>query len=596
MERIPHLKPRLWSRSARWLLPLVALLALGLAACSSDDDGNDVDTTATATTEPSATASPTEAPEPQVLRARLSAEPETLDPQRASDAASLTVVRNLYSTLLRLDENQLLANDLAVEVPSVANGGISADGLTYTFKLRDGLQWSDGTPLVAQDFVNAAKRLFEPGSGNVYVDFYRVIAADGNNEAVEEALGAGVEGDALTALENAVVASLEVSAPDEQTVVYQLSRPSPTFLMLATLWPLSPVRQDLIDANGDTWTEAGAHVSNGPFVLANWSHGQDVTLVKNGYWHREGPLLDEVQFDIITDDAVAFLAYQEGELDIVRLGGAELVQVRGTDLESEFSHYAQLSTVGVYVNVDSPLLQAPEVRLALAAAVDRSEHAELVREGAVLEAYGWVPPGMPGYDTKAGQHFRMTTEEAVALLTDAGYPGGEGFTVRLLIPDVPSVTASAQWLQEQWRTNLGIDVVIDAFEVPAYLENRNTGNYDLAWGGWAADYPDPANWLPIFETGNAINSGNYSNTDFDALINSADTEFDFAARVRLYKQAQDILLEDAPVLPLYHGRRNVLVRPWVQGLVLSSMEHDSPGDLFFSRAFINGRDTTAAQR
>ena len=587
---------RLHAIGWRLLLPLLALSVLVLAACTSREsaDGGGEQSPPPATD--TAKSDPTERADAQVLRVRLSGEPQTLDPQRATDGASLSVIRNLHATLLRLDERQDVQPDLASEVPTLENGGISADGLTYTFKLRDGLRWSDGEPLVAQQFVDAARRLFEPGSANFYVDFYRVLAADGNNLLLLQALGDGADDDSIAQLEQAVVASLAVSAPDDQTVVYTLNRQSPIFVLLATMWPLSPVRQDVIDAYGDGWTEPGRLVSSGPLVLAEWNHEQDLTLVANEYWHREGPILDEVRFDIIGDDALAFLAYQAGELDITRIGPAELVQVRGTELEDQFNHYAQLSTVGFYFNFDDPALSSLAVRQSLTGAYDREEYAEIVLEGGVLAAYGWLPPGMPGYQAGAGEQYRDALDRSRALLVQAGYPGGEGLSIEVLTPNTSGTIARAEWLQEQWSKNLGIEVTVNVAEIPAYVQARGTGDYQVAIGGWAADYPDPQNWLPPFRTGGALNSGNFSSADFDALIDAAESELDLPTRLWLYQQAELILLEEAGFAPLFHGRRNVLVQPWVQGLVLSSMEHESPGDLFFDRVFISGRGATTAQR
>ena len=195
-------------RSRMQRLPIVLLLGLLLpmaslsAACGGQDD-------------------PAVSDEPQVLFANLTAEPATLDPQRADDQVSLTVVRSIYSGLLRLDSADQLTPDLAEVVPTLENGGISEDGLTYTFRLREGLKWSDGSPLVAQAFVDGARHLFGPGSASRYASFYRMIASDGPdgdaNLALQEALGAGQED--VTALQQAVVDGLRVEAPDDRTVV-----------------------------------------------------------------------------------------------------------------------------------------------------------------------------------------------------------------------------------------------------------------------------------------------------------------------------------------------------------------------------------------
>ncbi len=569
---------KLWSWKT--LLPLMLILVLAVAAACGDDDDDDDGggggggggSTADAV---------------QVLNTNLGGEPQSLDPQRATDVTSIGVLENIYSTLLRLDEENNIQPDLAEVIPSVDNGGISADGLTYTYKLRDNLKWDDGTDLVAQAFVDGAKRLFEPGTGNYYVDFYRVLAAGGAQAAAVDALGEGVEGDALAALEQAVVDGLEVTAPDDRTVVYQLNKRSPVFTLLSTMWPLYPVRLDIIDANGDAWTEAGTHISNGAFKLETWNHNENISLVRNDEWHRDPVMLDRLNMDMIEDTAIAFLAYQEGELDMITLGPAELVQVRGTDFEDEFHSYAQLVTIGIYFNNDDPSFADKMVRQAFAGALDRDEYAEIVREGAVLPASGWLPPGIPGYDDEVGRQYENAIAESKALYEASGV--GE-IEVEILSSDSSTAQLTAEWLQDQWETNLpGVTVTINVLERATYFAERNAGMYQVVTGGWGADYPDPQNWMPLFETGGLLNSGSFSSADFDAKIAAADVELDNNRRIEIYQESQVIMLEEMPFAPLYYARRNALVKPYVQGIVLSAREHGIPGDLSFAKMFISGK-------
>jgi oligopeptide transport system substrate-binding protein len=563
------------------------------AACRSNDDTSLV-------TETSADAAETATPAlatpdaVQVLRVNLPGEPQTLDPQRATDSVSNTILQNIYSGLLRISPDLAVEADLATEVPTVGNGGISQDGLTYTFHLRDGLKWSDGSPLVAQSFVDAAKRLFEPGAASYYADFYRVLAAPGPdgdaNLGVRVARREGVTGDDLLAREALVGPALRVEAPDDRTVVFHLNTRTPVFLQLVSLWPMYPVRQDVIDANGALWTEAGTHISNGPFRLEAWDHGQRIEIVRNEHWHGAPPTLTAVQFSMIGDAAVSFLAYRNDELDITTLGAAELVQVRDDiPLREEFIAYAQLSTVGIYFNLADPMLEDVRVRQALAGGFDRQEYAEIVREGAVLPAYGWVPPGMPGHDPEVGARYRDAVEASRALLTDAGFPGGAGLTVTILSVDTSTSNVSTQWLQQQWQENLGVTVNVVNRDTATYVAERTAGNYSVVIGGWGADYPDPQNWLPLFQAGGAFNSGDYRSDAFDRLVDEAALELDNDRRIELYMEAQRVLIEDAPFTPLYYGRRNALVKTWVKGLLPSSMEGEIPGDLYFDRVVLSGR-------
>ncbi|MDO9446215.1 MAG: peptide ABC transporter substrate-binding protein, partial [Dehalococcoidia bacterium] len=383
---------------------------------------------------------------------------------------------------------------------------------------------------------------------------------------------------------------LRVEAPDDQTVVFHLNTRTPVFLQLVSLWPMYPVRQDVIDANGALWTEAGTHISNGPFRLQAWDHGQRIEIVRNEHWHGAAPTLTSVQFSMIGDAAVTFLAYRNDELDMTTLGAAELVQVRDdVQLREEFIAYAQLSTVGIYFNLTDPVLEDVRVRQALAGGFDRQEYAEIVREGAVLPAFGWVPPGMPGHDPEVGTRYADAVEASRTLLADAGFPGGAGLTVTILSVDTTTANVSTQWLQQQWQENLGITVNVVNRDTATYVADRTAGNYSVVIGGWGADYPDPQNWLPLFQAGGAFNSGDYRSDAFDRLVDEAALELDNDRRIELYMEAQRVLIEDAPFTPLYYGRRNALVKPWVTGLLPSSMEGEIPGDLYFDRVVLSGR-------
>lgn len=582
-----ELRASIWSFSG---FLIAGLMSLALVACSGGDDSTPTPTATAEQTGAAASSTATAVPDAeQVLRANLTSEPSTLDPQRASDQVSLTMVRNLYSGLLRLDEDDNLVTDLVTEVPTVENGGISADGLTYTFHLQDGLEWSDGEPLVAQAFIDAARRLFQPGSDNPYVDFYRVIAADGPdgdaNIAVQEALQADQSD--IASLEQAVVDGLRVEAPDDGTVVFHLNRPSPEFLLLATLWPLYPVRQDLIDEHGDRWTEAGTLVTNGPFILDAWEHGEHVRLARNERWHRDLPQLDAIDFDLIDDANLAFLAYQKDELDVVLLGPAELVQVRGNaDLRDQFVGYAQLRTSAVYMNADDPLFADERVRQAFAGGVDRLEYASAVLEGNGLPAYSWIPPGMPGYEEGLGRQYEDALDASRQLLADAGAEGAE---VTLLLPEASSAVLTGQWLQSQWQDNLGVTVKLDIRETASFVTAFTAGEFQVSIGGWAADYPDPQNWLPIFTSTAPLNFGHYSNDQYDDLIAEAGAEVDFDRRLELYGQAQQLLIDEVGVMPLSYPLRGALVKPWVQGFVPSPREGTVPGDLYFDQISISGR-------
>ena len=271
---------------------------------------------------------------------------------------------------------------------------------------------------------------------------------------------------------------------------------------------------------------------------------------------------------------------------MVKLGPAELVQVRGTDFEQEFSSYAQLVTIGIYFNLDDASFADQRVRQAFAGAIDRNEYAEIVREGAVLPAYGWLPPGIPGYDDEVGRQYENAVAASKALFDASGVGAIE---VEILSSDSSTAQLTAEWLQDQWETNLGVTVTIKVLERATYFAERNAGMYQVVSGGWGADYPDPQNWMPLFETGGLLNSGNFTSAAFDAKIAAADQELDNDRRIEIYQESQVIMLDEMPFAPMYYGRRNALVKPYVQGIILSAREHDIPGDLSFAKMFISGK-------
>ena len=344
-----------------------------------------------------------------------------------------------------------------------------------------------------------------------------------------------------------------MTAPDDLTVVYQLTSRSPVFLLLASLWPLYPTRQDLIDEHGDGWTEAGNHVSNGSFTLASWNHEQDITLVRNTNAVVQ-PRLETVFVDQITERNIALLAYQEGELDVAVLGPEEIAQARDDDaLQAEAESYAQQVTLGVYFNFNVPTLTDKRVRQALSIALDRDQLVAIVLEGAGIPAYSWLPPGVPGHDNDFGRalYENRPIEDAQAMLAEAGFPGGEGLAFEVLISDSSTSKLVGEWFKEQWESKLGISIELIVREVATYFSERNQGLYQITTGGWGSDYADPQNWMPLFQTGGLLNSGDFSNADYDALLAAADQELDNARRIALYEEANQLFMDELPFAPTY---------------------------------------------
>jgi oligopeptide transport system substrate-binding protein len=546
-----------------WLWLLVAMLALTggvLSACSDDDNGN-----GGGNSEGNGLAAE------QALRIRLIGEPSTLDPQLAAFTSDIGVLKQLWRGLFYYGGPDLeVVPAAASEIPTQENGGISADALTYTIKLRDDLTWSDGEPLTAGDFVYSLKRLFDPaaGAGGYYYAFYTDIVG------AEEAAGGGS------------VEDVGVTAVDDTTLEIRLVRPRPTLVTLLALWPAYPLREDVV-AQGDSWTEAGTLVGNGPYTLSEWAHDDHITLSANeNYWGDDTPTVQTITYVIQPNEEAALIAYDNGELDMTPIPATEASQKEG---DAEQVKTAAHNTTGIQFNVTEPPFDNADVRKAFAAAIDRETLVNNVRGGVGTPTTSWLPPGVAGYEPARGQEYAFSADAAKQFLSDAGYPDGEGLPeVTLTIGDSESERLTAEFVQEQLSRNLGIEINIETLEGATFQDRFLASDFQATLGGWAADYADPENWLPSqWSTGSGNNISLYSNSDFDALMEQAAVELDNDTRIGLYTQAEEILIDnDAAFASIYHNDRNWLVKGWVAGLVPTEADSETPGDWFFTEVEI----------
>jgi oligopeptide transport system substrate-binding protein len=548
------------ARKATFTLLGLAVLAFGtlLAAC-----GTGQTVPATSTGEVLA--------ERQELRIRTSGEPTTLDPQIAAFANDVTIIKQLFRGLVWYDQDLGVVPAAAKELPSRENGGISEDGLTYTFKLRDDLVWSDGEPLTAADFEYSLKRLFDPQAGaqGYYYSFYTNIVG---SEAYAAGQGSAEE--------------VGVKAIDDTTLEIKLTRVQPTLLQLLALWPAFPIRQDMVEKHGEAWTDAGNLIGNGPFVLKEWIHGDHITVEANAnYWGDDKPALQRIVFQMIPDESVALVAYQNDELDMTAVPSAD---IRRFERNPELLKYAELSTLAQGFNNTRDPFTDPLVRKAFKMAVDSQAYVDSVLQGAGLAAFGWIPPGMPGYNPDIGAAYAFDPEGAKELLAQAGYPNGEGLPhITITIADTQTGTLTAQFLQEQLRINLGVNIDIEVLESATYQERYLASEFQFALVGWEADYADPENWLPqIFGTDAGLNQYRYSNPVVDDLFAQAAVELDNGKRLELYDQAQQIIIDDdMGTAPLCYSIREWLVKPSVTGIVTTGLD-SSPGDWFYTKVRI----------
>jgi oligopeptide transport system substrate-binding protein len=469
-----------------------------------------------------------------------------------------------------------LKADVATVIPTVANGGISSDGLTITFKLKTNVTWSDGKPVTANDFVYSIKREFDPTLACEYASFYfDIVGAEDSYNATSD----------TTAQQAALAAAIGVSAPDNYTLVIKLVNPQPTMLDCMALWPVYPERADIIKQYGNNWTDPPNYIGDGPYILTTWTHQSELVFKPNpNYWGTK-PTLSEIDFQEITDPNAALAAYQNNELDIVGLPvGDYATYLKDPNYANQRLLFPELTTFAFQFNVTKAPFNNVLVRQALSCAVDRNAFVNNVEAGVGQAALSWIPPGMPGYNANIGTQYTFNVTQAKSLLAQAGYSDVSKLpTITFSYSNTGSNPTIAQFLQGQMQQNLGINITLDPEDSKTFSSNVNSGNFMWAFFGWGADYPDPDDWLPgLFGTGAGNNHTGYSNPAFDALSTKALAELDNTARLSDWDQAQQMVMNDAPIITIFYREGFVLEKPYVKGLTTTGMDGALPGDTFYN--------------
>ena len=382
---------------ARIAIPLALLLAIStlVAACQAQPTPAPTQPPAGKATEPTkapaapvatatAPAAPASAPaaemDPdQVFRINIDGEPPTLDPNLASWDTSIAVIELAFEGLLKFDRELNLVPAIAKEVPTVANGGISADGKTYTFKLRNGVKFSDGKPVTAKDFEYSAKRMLDPALAAEYASFYYdIVGAQEYNSSKEK------DPAKLQALRDAV----GVKARDEYTLEIKLKNPRASFPQVAALWPIAPLREDIVSANStpdkpDKWTDDPKnYVGTGPFKMTEWVHQDHITLVPNEHYYGTKPKLKKLVLTMVTDAQAEYAAYLNGEREIGKVPNALIEQVqKDPNLSKQLVRTPRLATFAIQFNHAQKPFDNVKVRQAFSTAIDREALINKVRRG-----------------------------------------------------------------------------------------------------------------------------------------------------------------------------------------------------------------------
>ncbi|CAN5510768.1 ABC transporter substrate-binding protein [soil metagenome] len=494
----------------------------------------------------------------QILHRGNGQEVQDLDPHLANSIGEFNILSALLEGLVGEDPQDLHP------VPGVAEKwDVSEDGRTYTFHLRQDAKWSNGDPVTAHDFVQSYRRILSPAlaADNAYMLY-----------AVENA-------EAFHKSRLSDFAQVGFRAPDDHTLIIQLTSPTPYFLSLLSGYSWFPVHIPTVEKygpafeRGSRWTRPGRFVGNGPFTLEAWRLNVDVRVKKNPlYWDAQTVTLNGIVFHTIDSLNVEERAFRAGQIhltDAIPINRIDRYRREQPDL-LRIDPY--LGTYFYRVNITRPPLTNPLVRRALAMAIDRQSIVENVTRGAQLPANAFTPPNTGGYTPTASLAYNI--DEAHRMLAEAGFPEGRGLPpVEILFDTSENHRTIAEAIQQMWRRNLNVNATLVNQEQKVYFNSRRQMEYQVIRSSWIGDYNDPNSFLNLWVSGAGNNMTGWSNPDYDRLIAAAGATADQAARFAAFQQAEGILLREAPVIPIYFYTHCFLLRPNVKGWYPTILDH-----------------------
>ena len=500
---------------------------------------------------------------------QLGPNPETLDPALNAAVDGGNTLITIEEPLLIIDENN------EVQPGQAESYEVSDDGLTWTFHMRDGLKWSDGSDLTAADFEYSFKRLASPDTAAPYAE-----TVVGMIDGYQDAIGNPDE-DGNTTTDPDWDALNVHASEDGKTLTVQLSYPCSYFDKLASFVATSPVQQATVEANGDAWcTEPDTYVCNGPYMITEWTPSERIVLSKNPYyvggWDSSKIVSDTITLLLLEDSSASYAAYNSGEAQLVKdVPTDEIPSLTRAEDGGDFYLDEIMGTYYISLNDQEEPFTDVRVRKALSLAIDRDYVANTIMQGIYTPATALVGPGIVdengyfmdnanGGEPYISDDYEANLEEAKSLLAEAGYPDGEGFpTITYSANDAGYHIPVAEYLQQAWG-ELGITMNIDKVEWSSFIPMRRAGDYDISRNGWSMDYNDPSNMLELFTTNNGNNDGKYANPEFDQVIEDSRVA-DKTAHFEKLHEAEDILMNDAACIPVAYYNDFWLQSPSLKG-------------------------------
>ncbi len=491
----------------------------------------------------------------QVLRLPTE-EPTTLDPAVSyGEDGDLDIIFNTYEGLTGIDQ---ATGDVVGRVAE--SWEANEDSSEFTFTLKADSQWSDGTPITAEDFVYSWRRVLDPNTLSEYMPALYYLK---NGEAIANG--------------EMELDQLGVEAVDAQTLKVTLTGPTVFFPRIAATWTYFPVPKHIIDELGDGWTDPGQQaVSNGPFVMDQWNHDQSIILVANpNYTAGPAPTLTRAEYTIFEDQTTqAFIAFENDELDYAEPEGPDLDRILADPaIAGNLIQFPMSNCYFLPCDCTNPATDSVEFRQALWKSFNRDELANTVLRGQYIPAYTIVSPDIPG-SIDGETVLTESTEEAVALLEQAGIDPAS-VELEITYQNSPARNKTvAEYLQATWQDALGITVTLNPIEDTTYIDwraSRETQPFGVYTGSWGSDFVDPSNWHNQNFTSQADHyRTHWVNEEYDALCAEAVTNTDEASRVQQYQDAERLLVEDAPIIPMFRGKAVRAVKENIRDLYFQS--------------------------